>query len=120
MDAADWDARYAATDLVWGAAPNATVVEQVTALDVGGEHRDAVVGKRLGQDLQGDGLARPGRAGDQPVAIGIFQQQDLRNRVAFSAAAQQHGSPCEINNFGHPVPPDRQKDAQHDERTIQP
>ncbi|WP_225725954.1 MULTISPECIES: bifunctional 2-polyprenyl-6-hydroxyphenol methylase/3-demethylubiquinol 3-O-methyltransferase UbiG [unclassified Nocardia] len=33
MDAADWDARYTQTELVWGAPPNSTVVEQVYGLD---------------------------------------------------------------------------------------
>lgn len=35
MSAAEWDARYAAADLVWGAPPNATVVEQVVSLPAG-------------------------------------------------------------------------------------
>ena len=49
MDAAEWDARYATADLVWGAPPNATVVELVTALHPGraldlacGEGRNAI------------------------------------------------------------------------------
>ncbi|MBF6329001.1 class I SAM-dependent methyltransferase [Nocardia transvalensis] len=33
MDAADWDARYAQSELVWGAPPNATVVEHVYGLE---------------------------------------------------------------------------------------
>ncbi|MFD6449701.1 class I SAM-dependent methyltransferase [Nocardia sp. NPDC060220] len=33
MDAADWDARYARSELVWGAPPNSTVVEHVYGLD---------------------------------------------------------------------------------------
>ncbi|WP_280233858.1 class I SAM-dependent methyltransferase [Nocardia cyriacigeorgica] len=33
MDAADWDARYAQGELVWGAPPNSTVVEHVFGLD---------------------------------------------------------------------------------------
>jgi len=33
MDAAEWDARYARSELVWGAPPNATVVEHVYGLD---------------------------------------------------------------------------------------
>jgi SAM-dependent methyltransferase len=32
MDAADWDARYAHSELVWGTAPDATVAEHATAL----------------------------------------------------------------------------------------
>jgi SAM-dependent methyltransferase len=33
MRAADWDARYARSELVWGAPPNSTVVEHVYGLD---------------------------------------------------------------------------------------
>ncbi|MGV9836151.1 class I SAM-dependent methyltransferase [Nocardia niigatensis] len=33
MDAAEWDEHYAGTELVWGAPPNATVVEQVFGLE---------------------------------------------------------------------------------------
>ncbi|KQY28493.1 SAM-dependent methyltransferase [Nocardia sp. Root136] len=33
MSAADWDARYARSELVWGAPPNSTVVEHVYGLD---------------------------------------------------------------------------------------
>ncbi|WP_067673658.1 class I SAM-dependent methyltransferase [Nocardia miyunensis] len=33
MDAADWDARYTQSELVWGAPPNATVVEHVYGLE---------------------------------------------------------------------------------------
>ncbi|MFF0488907.1 class I SAM-dependent methyltransferase [Nocardia sp. NPDC004068] len=33
MDAAEWDARYSRSELVWGAPPNATVVEHVYGLE---------------------------------------------------------------------------------------
>ncbi|MFC9893494.1 class I SAM-dependent methyltransferase [Nocardia sp. NPDC127579] len=33
MEAADWDARYAQSELVWGAPPNSTVVEHVYGLE---------------------------------------------------------------------------------------
>ncbi|MBF6079722.1 class I SAM-dependent methyltransferase, partial [Nocardia beijingensis] len=33
MDAADWDERYAQTELLWGAPPNNTVVEHVYGLE---------------------------------------------------------------------------------------
>ncbi len=33
MDAAEWDARYTQSELVWGAPPNATVVEHVYGLE---------------------------------------------------------------------------------------
>jgi len=35
MDAAAWDERYSQSDLVWGAPPNAVVVERVTSLPRG-------------------------------------------------------------------------------------
>ncbi|WP_054815464.1 class I SAM-dependent methyltransferase [Nocardia arizonensis] len=43
MEAADWDARYAQGELVWGAPPNATVVSHVFAL----ERPDAVEARAL-------------------------------------------------------------------------
>jgi len=49
MDAADWDARYTDSELVWGAPPNRYVVEHTTALPMGraldlacGEGRNAL------------------------------------------------------------------------------
>lgn len=49
MDAADWDQRYADSDLVWGAPPNRYVVEHTSALPMGraldlacGEGRNAL------------------------------------------------------------------------------
>lgn len=49
VDAAEWDARYAGSELVWGAAPNRFVVEEFSGLPVGraldigaGEGRNAV------------------------------------------------------------------------------
>ncbi|MEV6096645.1 class I SAM-dependent methyltransferase [Nocardia sp. NPDC051981] len=44
MDAAEWDEHYANTELVWGAPPNATVVEQVFGLE-----RRAPVGGGIGE-----------------------------------------------------------------------
>ncbi|MEV0249522.1 class I SAM-dependent methyltransferase [Nocardia sp. NPDC050712] len=35
MEAADWDARYAQSELVWGAPPNSTVVEHVYGMERG-------------------------------------------------------------------------------------
>lgn len=49
MDASDWDARYAATDLVWSAAPNQFVAQELADLPPGravdlacGEGRNAI------------------------------------------------------------------------------
>ena len=49
------------------------------ALDVGGEHRDALRGELLGEPLQGARLARAGRAGDEAVAVHHAERDaDLR------------------------------------------
>ena len=40
------------------------------ALHVGAEHRNAVIGEAFSQPLQRHGLARTGRAGDQPMPVG--------------------------------------------------
>ncbi len=61
------------------------------AFHIGGEDRHAGFGQVLGKDLQGDGLARPGRAGDQAVPIGAFQHQNL---FGFALADE--------NGFDHP------------------
>jgi SAM-dependent methyltransferase len=49
VDASDWDTRYTSSELVWGASPNAVVVEQFSALPAGraldlgcGEGRNAL------------------------------------------------------------------------------
>lgn len=49
MEAADWDARYAAADLVWSAAPNAALARETAGLQPGraldlasGEGRNAI------------------------------------------------------------------------------
>ncbi|MNI12930.1 hypothetical protein D3C73_661370 [compost metagenome] len=49
------------------------------ALDIGGEHRHTGIAECLGQVLQGDGLAGPGGAGDQSVAV--RQAHGLGNRL---------------------------------------
>ncbi|MNZ87072.1 hypothetical protein D3C78_1059210 [compost metagenome] len=66
---------------------------QVT-LDVGGEHRHAGIAERLGEALQGDGLAGAGGAGDQAVAVG--QAQQAGDRLARRIGAKQ-----ELTGFGH-------------------
>ena len=55
MDAADWDARYAAAELVWSATPNQFVEAECSALPAGravdlaaGEGRNAIWLARLG------------------------------------------------------------------------
>ena len=52
------------------------------ALDVGDEGRDAGRRQPFDDALQCDGLAGAGRAGDQSVAIGALQLEDLRLAAA--------------------------------------
>ncbi len=59
MDATSWDERYAASELVWSAGPNAVVVEQlsglppVRAIDLaGGEGRNAIWLAEQGWDVE--------------------------------------------------------------------
>ncbi len=62
------------------------------ALDVGGEHGHALRGELLGHQLQRLGLARPGRARDQPVAVHGGQREPddrlRRERAVVHAAAE--------------------------------
>ena len=59
------------------------------ALHVLDDDRDAGRGQPLGENLQRHGLAGAGRAGDQPVAVGVAQQQVPRLGVVLAAAAHQ-------------------------------
>ena len=55
-------------------SPGAADPGQV-ALDVSGEHRDALLRELLGEDLQRSRLPGPGRAGDQTVTVCRTQRQ---------------------------------------------
>src|SRR5262249_43126485 len=55
------------------------------ALDVGGKYRHPGAGKAFGQNLQGDGLAGAGGAGDEAVPVGEPQLQVFR----LDAAAEE-------------------------------
>ncbi len=59
------------------------------ALHIGAEDRHARLGKALGHDLQGHGLARAGGARHDAVAIGPVQQQPLRR--AFKGLSEKQG-----------------------------
>ena len=63
------------------------------ALDVGGEDRHADAAEGFGDDLEGDGLAGAGGAGDQAVAIGERGQQ---HEVGFGV-----GLLCDQHRLGH-------------------
>src|SRR3546814_3342375 len=56
------------------------------ALDVGAEHRDAGLRETLGQDLQGDGLAGAGGAGDEAVARSEEHTSELQSLMRISYA----------------------------------
>ncbi len=61
------------------------------ALDVGGEHRDALGRELLGEPLQRAGLAGAGRAGDEPVPVHHAERDAdlrLRHRVAVHERAE--------------------------------
>ncbi len=60
------------------------------ALHIGAEDGDARLGKALGHDLKGHGLARSGGAGDDAVAIGPVQQEAL-GRALEGLAEKQGG-----------------------------
>lgn len=86
MDAADWDERYAATDLVWGAAPNAVVVEQVTALHRGraldlacGEGRNALWLATRGWDVTAVDYSQV--AIDKARTVGVRSPRSVRERI---------------------------------------
>ena len=68
------------------------------AFHVGGEHGDARRGELLGEDLEGDGLAGPRRAGYQTVAV-RHREGDLHDRLGEHLAVAHPG-------------------AQHDRRTL--
>src|SRR3546814_10791003 len=63
------------------------------ALDVGAEHRDAGLREALGQDLQGDGLAGAGGAGDEAVATGVGQPDVFRLGAGADVAAADRVDP---------------------------
>ncbi|RMI33937.1 class I SAM-dependent methyltransferase [Nocardia stercoris] len=105
MDAADWNARYAGTELVWGAPPNATVVEQVfglerrqphpdpdgsvpehpRALDLGcGEGRHALWLATHGWQVHGVDFAQVGI--DKARTVAARLSRSVRNRMTWQCA----------------------------------
>ena len=68
------------------------------ALHVGQEHRHPGQRQRFGQRLQGDRLAGAGRARDQPVAVGVFQQHPLGRGMPFAAAADMDGAALQVHD----------------------
>jgi SAM-dependent methyltransferase len=85
MDAAAWDERYRATDLVWGAPPNRWVEQELTgaaprrALDLAcGEGRNALWLAAQGWQVTA--------ADFSPVAIGKARELDVHHRVTWQVA----------------------------------
>ncbi len=71
------------------------------ALHIGAEDGDAGVGKPLGHDLQGHGLAGPGGAGDHAVAVGAVQQQDFRQAGTAGRGAVHRLAEEDAGGVGH-------------------
>lgn len=102
MDAADWDARYAATDLVWSAEPNRFVAEIIgpspagRALDVAcGEGRNAIWLARQGWRVTAldfsqvaiDKATRLGEATDAAAAVDVEWIRGDATRLEVPAGA---------------------------------
>ncbi len=60
-------------------------------LNVRQDHRDARVREAFRQDLQGDCFAGASCAGDQAVAVGVFQGHLLRFSIRLAAASDENG-----------------------------
>ncbi|MGW5145419.1 class I SAM-dependent methyltransferase [Rhodococcus koreensis] len=91
MDAAAWDERYSQSELVWGAPPNAVVVEQVTALPRGraldlacGEGRNAHWLATRGWEVTG--LDYSAVALDKARRVAAEAPRSVRERLAYRVA----------------------------------
>ncbi|NUS44624.1 MAG: class I SAM-dependent methyltransferase [Mycobacteriaceae bacterium] len=86
MDARVWDERYASSELVWGAPPNAVVVEQVTALEGGraldlgcGEGRNALWLASRGWEVDALDFSQVGI--DKGRTVGSKLARSVRTRI---------------------------------------
>lgn len=86
MDAAAWDARYAKADLVWGAPPNATVVDVVTSLHPGraldlacGEGRNSIWLATRGWHVTASDFSQV--AIDKARTVASKSPRSVRNRI---------------------------------------
>lgn len=91
MDAAAWDERYSQSELVWGAPPNAVVVEQVTALPRGraldlacGEGRNALWLATRGWEVTG--LDYSAVALDKARRVAAEAPRSVRERLDYRVA----------------------------------
>jgi hypothetical protein len=80
------------------------------ALDVGEEHRHAVGGELLGHHLEGLGLARPGGAGHEAVAV-QHPQRDADRCVGERSVAVQQGTELERRPLERVPGADRRDDG---------
>lgn len=91
MDASAWDERYSQTDLVWGAPPNAMVVEQATSLPRGraldlacGEGRNALWLATRGWEVTG--LDYSAVALDKARRVAAEAPRSVRERLDYRVA----------------------------------
>ncbi|MFE5699713.1 class I SAM-dependent methyltransferase [Rhodococcus koreensis] len=91
MDATAWDERYSQSELVWGAPPNAVVVEQVTALPRGraldlacGEGRNAHWLATRGWEVTG--LDYSAVALDKARRVAAEAPRSVRERLEYRVA----------------------------------
>ena len=91
MDAAAWDERYSQSDLVWGAPPNAVVVERVTSLPRGraldlacGEGRNAHWLATRGWEVTG--LDYSAVAVDKARRVAAEAPRSVRERLDYRVA----------------------------------
>ncbi len=110
MDAADWDARYAGTESVWGAAANRFVVQHTAALPPG-QAVDLACGEgRNARYLAGRGFAVTG-VDFSPAAIDKARRLEQAAQAALaarSAGAEQPIGAVSPTRAQHPpgaVPP---------------
>ncbi len=116
--AEDWDARYRATELVWGAPPDPWIVEQVTilppgrALDVGtGEGRHALWLATRAWDVTAVDYSRVGL--DKAATVAARSPRTVRARLHWTpldiTTDEIPGQPYDLAVWAyvHPDPADR-------------
>jgi SAM-dependent methyltransferase len=105
MDAAGWDERYAATELVWSAEPNRFVAEVCAdmppgrALDLAaGEGRNAIWLAQRGWTVTASDFSRVGLEKGRRIAQEMTGHVDVADRIAWVLAdATTHDWPAEFD-----------------------
>ncbi|GAB3131090.1 class I SAM-dependent methyltransferase [Tsukamurella serpentis] len=102
MNADDWDDRYRATDLIWGAPPDPFLVEQATvlppgrALDIGaGEGRHALWLATRAWDVTAVDFSR----------VGLDKAATVAARAPRTVRARLHWTPLDVTVDPIPDPP---------------